>query len=394
MDNDKDIVRLLEENVVEVIEKEHLRGKLKSGKPLRIKFGIDPTSPHIHLGRAIPLRKLRDFQKYGHTIVLIIGDFTAQIGDASDKTGKRPMLSRETIKDNLKTYKAQIGKILDVGKIEFRSNSTWLEKLMLHESMELAEIFSVQQMLARRNFSERHERGDEISLREFMYPLLQGYDSVAVKADLEIGSTDQLFNLKAGRLIQARYGQEPQDILMTEMLEGPDGRKMSSSWGNVVNIDDAPNDMFGKLMSVKDELIVKYLSLSTDLPREEIQLLEDRMKKGENPKQAKLVLALEVTSIYHGAKRAMQAREEFERVFEKKGAPKDISTISLASGEYDPLELLLRLELVKSKSEARRLIRGHAVRVGDKLLDSESEPITITSGLIIKAGKFKFVKIK
>lgn len=387
------LTKLLGPDVVEVTDRDHLLAKLKSGKTLRVKFGIDPTSSHIHLGRAITLRKLRDFQKLGHTIVLIIGDFTAQIGDASDKSGKRPMLSPETIKANLKTYRAQIGKILDLKKVEFRPNSKWLAKLTLREIMELAEIFSVQQMLARRNFSERHERGDEISLREFMYPLLQGYDSVAVKADVEVGGTDQLFNLKAGRVVQSYYGQEPQDIVMTEMLEGTDGRKMSSSWGNVINIDDTPRDMFAKVMAVDDSLMFKYFRLCTDLPEPEIKRLEERLKTGENPKFIKMILASEITALYHGAKKANKAREEFDTQFTKKAMPKNISEASIELGEYLPDELLVTLGLVTSKSEARRLIEQRGVRIGDNILDSTKTPITITPGLIIRVGKLKFVKI-
>ena len=239
------IESILTRNVEEVTVRENLETELKSGKQLRVKFGIDPTGPKIHLGRAVPLRKLREFQKMGHQIVLVIGDFTAQVGDASDKTEKRPMITRMQIDENLKDYKNQISKIIDIEKTEFLYNSDWLSKLNFKEVTELAEVFTVQQMLARRNFKDRYESGKEISLREFLYPLMQGYDSVAVKADIEVGGFDQLFNLKAGREIQGYYKMPKQNIMNLEMVEGTDGRKMSTSWGNIITIVDEPNVMYG-----------------------------------------------------------------------------------------------------------------------------------------------------
>ena len=256
--DEKKIDEILNKAVEECVDKDILREQLLSGKQLRIKLGVDPTGPKIHLGRAIPIRKLREFQKLGHKVVFIVGDFTAQVGDASDKTDKRPMLTKAKIDENLKDYKSQISKIIDVEKAEFVYNSTWLSKLTFNDVTEMAECFSVQQMLARRNFKDRYDAGVEISLREFLYPLMQGYDSVAVKSDVELGGFDQLFNLKAGRILQEHYGQEKQHILISSMLEGLDGRKMSTSWGNIITIVDEPADMFGKLMSLRDELIEKY----------------------------------------------------------------------------------------------------------------------------------------
>ncbi len=286
------IERLLNRGVTEIIDKEHLKKALLSGKQLRVKLGFDPTGSKIHIGRAIVLRKLRDFQKLGHKVVFIVGDFTARIGDPSDKLEKRPMLTESQIKANIKNYNQQVGKIIDLKKAEFHFNSKWLAKIKLSEFMELQESFTVGQMLARRNFKERFEKGGDISTREFSYPLLQGYDSVAVKADVELGGFDQLFNLKAGRVIQSHYGQEPQDILTTEMLEGTDGRKMSTSWGNVINITEEPVDMFGKVMSIKDELIDKYFKLCTDV--------EETISG--SPKERKLLLAREIVKLYHGEK--------------------------------------------------------------------------------------------
>jgi len=252
---------LLERNVVDVVDRESLEKKLKN-KKLRIKLGIDPTGANLHLGRAIALRKLKNFQDLGHQIVLIIGDFTSLIGDASDKESRRPKLTKEQIGENMKNYRSQIGKILDVEKTEFRYNSEWLGKLNFEELLQLASLFTVQQLINRRNFKERFDGGNPIGFEEFMYPLMQGYDSVAVSADLELGGTDQLFNLMAGRKAQEFFGQPPQDIMTLEMLEGLDGRKMSTSYGNVINLTDEPDDMFGKVMSLKDELLIKYFLLA------------------------------------------------------------------------------------------------------------------------------------
>ncbi|MBP6949091.1 MAG: tyrosine--tRNA ligase, partial [Candidatus Pacebacteria bacterium] len=248
--DEKKIDELLVRGVEDIIVKEELKAALMSGRQLRIKLGVDPTGGKIHIGRAVPLRKLREFQRLGHQVVFIVGDFTAQVGDASDKTEKRPMLTRAQIDENLKDYKSQISKILDISKTEFVYNNDWLSKLTFGELTTLAECFSVQQMLARRNFKDRYEAGKEISLREFLYPIMQGYDSVAVKADVEIGGNDQLFNLKAGRIIQEYYGMPKQSIMTFQMLDGTDGRKMSTSWGNIITIVDEPFDMFGKVMAL------------------------------------------------------------------------------------------------------------------------------------------------
>ncbi|MFA5052842.1 MAG: tyrosine--tRNA ligase [Parcubacteria group bacterium] len=385
--NPNNISSLFSRGVEEVIDKDHLLNALESGRELRVKFGIDPTSPHIHLGRAIPLRKLRAFQELGHKVVLIIGDFTAQIGDPSDKLAKRPMLAREEIKKYLKDYKKQLGKIVDLKHAEFHFNSKWLSRLGFQEISELAENFSVGQMLERRNFRDRFERHEEISLREFMYPLMQGYDSVATKADVEIGGSDQLFNLLAGRVIQPRYGQEPQDIMTFEMLEGTDGRKMSSSWGNVIAIDDEPNDMFGKVMSLKDELISRYFLLCTDVPEDEIEKIGS-----ESPRDAKAKLAEEIVSIYYGESIAEKAAEEFDKVHRDKELPTE-----LEEATHTPADATTLIADVfgLSRSEARRLIEQGAVEAdGNKLTDPQKEINFTEEGIVFKAGKHKFIRIK
>jgi tyrosyl-tRNA synthetase len=383
---------ILSRGVEDVLVKESLYKKLSSGMPLRIKLGIDPTGKTIHIGRAITLRKLRAFQDLGHTIVLIVGDFTAQIGDASDKLEKRPMLSEKAVNENLKEYKKIISKIIDVDKAEFVYNSTWLSKLSLKEIAELAESFSVQQMSNRRNFKERFDKQEEVSLREFLYPLMQGYDSVMVKADVEIGGFDQLFNLKAGRIVQKHYNLPEQDILTTSMLEGTDGRKMSTSWGNVINITDEANDMYGKVMSVRDDLIQKYFLLCTDISISEIEEIKNSIQSGTNPKDIKMRLAREIVAIYHTKEKAEKAEENFINTFKKGGVPDDIEEMEVVKGIL-LVDVLLEKNIIASKSEWRRLLDEGAISVvesGGKITDPF---ITIDKSASYKIGKRRFIKI-
>lgn len=381
------VQKLLDRAVTQVIEREHLEKALLSGKRLRVKLGFDPTGSKIHIGRAIVLRKLKEFQDLGHKVIFIVGDFTAQIGDPSDKLEKRPMLSAGQIKENIKTYKKQVGKIVDLSKAEFKFNSKWLKKIKLSEFMGLQESFSVGQMLARRNFKERFEKGGEISIREFSYPLLQGYDSVEVRADVEIGGFDQLFNLQAGRTIQSHYGQEPQDILTTEMMEGTDGRKMSTSWGNVINIVDEPRDMFGKVMSIKDELIDKYFKLCTDVPDEEME------KISQNPKERKMRLAAEIVALYHGEASAQRAKQEFIDVFSKGRMPAEIPKIEIADRAMTLLDLVVASQLVASRSEARRLIEQGGVKVNEMKKTDATETIAIDNETVLQVGPRRFARI-
>lgn len=392
---------LLTRGVEDIINKEELKKDLLSGSPLRIKMGIDPTGPKIHIGRAVVLRKLREFQKLGHTIILIVGDFTAQIGDASDKSEKRPILTKAEIDENLRDYKNQIAKILDISKIEFVYNNDWLSKLTFSNLIELADCFTVQQMLARRNFKDRYEAGKEISLREFLYPIMQGYDSVIVKADVEIGGFDQLFNLKAGRDLQGYYEMKKQNILTCKMLEGTNGEKMSTSIGNVINIIDEPNDMFGKIMRVKDELITKYMELCTDATEEELKAAEEFLKdKNNNPRDLKIKLAKNIVNIYNGEKAAAAAESNFIETFQKGGIPPNIPEyfIKDEDNKKDLLEIFVENKLIKSKAEARRLIESNSVKeifeageeVDEKTLTDPK--IKIYSG-IFKIGKKIFVKI-
>ncbi len=387
--DEQKINELLTRGVEEIFVKDHLKAALLSGQELRIKFGIDPTGPKIHIGRAVALRKLRAFQDLGHKIVLIVGDFTAQVGDASDKDGKRPMLTREQIDQNLSDYKAQLGKIINLDKAELRYNSEWLGKLNFNDIATLAEHFSVQQMLRRRNFSDRYERGDEISLREFMYPLMQGYDSVAVQSDVELGGFDQLFNLQAGRVLQKAHNMDEQDIMTVQMIEGTDGRKMSTSWGNIITIVDEPNDMFGKIMSVRDDLISKYMILCTNMSEDEINAL-DATKAMENKKR----LGRELVTLYHSKELAEMAQENWEKTFSDGGIPDDIKSITVGVDTL-LIDVLTENNLVESKSDFRRLIDEGAIKV---MHEQSEEKITdykyaITIPVTLKVGKKKFVKI-
>jgi tyrosyl-tRNA synthetase len=387
----KKIDELLSRGVSEVIDREDLRKKLLSGKTLRVKLGIDPTSPNLHLGRSVPILKLQDFQKLGHKIVFIVGDFTGVIGDTSDKDAERPMIDEKVIKQNLKTYKTQLGKLIDVRKCEFRFNSDWLKKLRYKDIAEQANIFSVNQFISRDVIAKRLREGKRVSLREVLYPLMQGYDSVAVEADVELGGIDQKFNLLAGRDLQRAYEQTPQNILMTEIIEGLDGRKMSSSWGNTVNFLDDPEDMFGKIMSLKDEFIVRYFKLLTRTTPEAIAEVEKKLRAGDNPKHMKLVLAEEIVSMYHGEGGARDARTSWEETFSKGGIPDNLQEVIVSPG-MKLKNVLLEGKIVESGSEFARLLKGGAIKDAhgeEKIL----EDIALSKNYILKIGKRKFVKI-
>ncbi|OGZ77361.1 MAG: tyrosine--tRNA ligase [Candidatus Staskawiczbacteria bacterium RIFOXYB2_FULL_32_9] len=397
MDQEK-INQILTRGVDEVIDKENLEKKLKSGKKLRIKLGIDPTSPNLHLGRAIPLLKLKDFQEAGHKIVLIIGDFTGLIGDTSDKEAERPMLDSKTIKQNMKTYVAQAGKIIDIKKCEVRYNSEWLGKLDYYEIGKQADQFSLNEFISRENIKKRLDEGKRISLRELMYPLMQGYDSVAVKADVEIGGTDQRFNLLAGRELQRFYKQAPQDIITNPLIEGLDGRKMSSSWENTVNLLDEPNEMFGKIMSLKDEYIIRYFKFCTRIDLAIISQYENQLKAGENPRNFKILLAKEIVKMYHSEKDAQKAEDEFNKIHRDKELPTEIEIFQTNKTNYQVLDLLCDTKLAPSKNEAKRLIEGNAVSMNindieTKIADWKQE-IKLENGMVIKVGKRRFIKIK
>lgn len=391
MKKEEQIKSVLSRTVAEIIHPGSLEKKLKGSKKLRIKLGIDPTSANIHIGRAVVLWKLRAFQDLGHKVVFIIGDFTGQIGDTSDKDAERPMLSEKEIKANLKTYLDQAYKILDKNKTEFHFNSKWLKKLGFAEIGKLANLFGLHEFSTRENIKKRIDAGKRVSLRELLYPLMQGYDSVMVKADVELGGTDQRFNLLAGRTIQEAYGQLSQDVLMVDLLEGTDGRKMSSSWGNSINLNDKPSDMFGKLMSIDDKLIKKYFLFTTNLTEPEIQKL---LKTNKHPRDQKIILAQTVTALYHGDKLAKEAKQKFINQFSHKELPSDIKTVTVKPGNYQTADLLLLLKLVESKSEARRLQSQNGIKINQKTYNQAEIEIKQKNELVVQVGKRKFLKIR
>ena len=382
------IDELLTRGVEEVIVKDHLREILLSGKKLRVKLGNDPTSPNIHVGRATLLWKLKAFQELGHTAVFIVGDFTGLIGDTSDKGSERPMLSEAEIDKNVKTYFSQAFKILDEKKTETHFNSKWLRKINFKEIGELADMFGLHEFEARENIAKRMRVGKRVSLREVLYPLMQGYDSVAVKADVELGGTDQKFNLLAGRVIQPHYHKEAQDIMTMKLLEGLDGRKMSSSWGNVINITDAPDDIFGKVMSLKDELIERYFVLATGVDEADIKSVLAR-----GPRDAKFELAKTIVGIYHDAGAAEKAGKEFNTVFVKKEKPEDMPVVKIKTKELPLAELLVEAKLVSSKSEARRLIGQGGVRIDDVKKMDPKEKVNLGKEIVIQVGPRKFLRV-
>ena len=384
------IDELLTRGVEEVIDRKELETLLRSKKKLRVKLGIDPTSPNIHIGRAGALWKLREFQELGHQVVFIAGDFTGLIGDTSDKESERPMLTEAQIKQNVKDYFKQATKIIDPKKSELHYNSKWLKKLGFLEIGNMANAFGLHEFEARENISKRMKAGKRVSLRELLYPIMQGYDSVAIKADVEIGGTDQRFNLLAGRTIQPLYGQKPQNILTRTLMEGTDGRKMSSSWGNVINIVDEPNDMFGKVMSISDELIKKYFVLATRVP---INKIDEIIKTNKNPRDQKLELGLAITALYHGDKKAAAAKQAFIDQFSKGELPTDISTKKIPVGEYSAADLAFISGLVSSKTEARRLLGQNGIKINQKTAGAEKVKLDGKTKILLQVGKRKFINL-
>lgn len=390
--NDK-IEELLSRSVEEVIVRGHMEEELRAGKRLRVKFGIDPTAPHIHLGHTVPLRKLRQFQDAGHTAVLIIGDFTATVGDPSGRNETRPMLTEEQVKENMQSYLRQAGKIIDLEKAEVRYNSEWLRSGGVAFIYNLLGNMTVQRALERDDFQKRIQEGHEISLLEVLYPLLQGYDSVAVDADVELGGTDQKFNLLTGRKVQRRYGKKEQDIMALLLIEGTDGvRKMSKSYGNYIALEEEPDSMLGKLMSIPDNLIAKYFIAMTNVPLKEIENMQAAMESGElNPRDGKLRLAEAIVTEYHGTEKAAAARKRFLRVFSRHELPEDMPTLHTHS--TSPVDVIVEIGFADSKTKARRLLQEGAVEIDGKKI-SIDDTIAPKSGSVIKVGKSKFARLE
>lgn len=390
-------MELIERGVVEILPREELLKKLekslRDGKPLRIKLGLDPTAPDIHLGHTVVLNKLRQFQDLGHEVHLIIGDFTARIGDPSGKSETRKQLSEEEIMENARTYQEQIYKVLDKDKTIMHFNSEWLMPLTMIDVLNLAGKYTVARMMERDDFEKRYKEGLPIGVHEFMYPLMQGYDSVALQADVELGGTDQKFNLLVGRHLLKEYGFEPQVVLMMPILEGTDGvQKMSKSLGNYIGVNDEPYEMFGKTMSINDALICRYFELLTRVPIAEIEAMKSQMTTGElNPRDAKMKLALEIISTFHSLEEAGQAMERFKLVYSQRDIPDDIPELRVSETEVWLPKFLSENKIVDSTNEGRRMIKQGAIKVnGDKY---EQEDIRLEAGMVIQVGKRKFVKI-
>jgi tyrosyl-tRNA synthetase len=390
--SDKELKHLLKRGVSEVIVEQELIQLLKSGKKLRLKEGFDPSTTDIHLGHMVGLRKLRQFQDIGHQVVLIVGDWTAQIGDPSGVSITRPMLTAEQVKANAETYMRQFFKIVDRSKTEVRWQSEWFGKFSLTDVIRLTSKFTVAQMLQREDFSNRFSANKPIAVTELLYPMLQAYDSVEVQADVEFGGQDQKFNFLVGRELQTMVGQKPQQCFMTPLLVGTDGvQKMSKSLGNYIGIDEPPNEIYGKVMSLADNMIIQYFDLLTDVTEEELAEFNQELAGGKiNPMNLKKRLARELVEQLHSQSAAAQADEHFTRVFQKKELPDEVQEIRVSAGE-DLRDILVRAGVVKSKSEVNRLVQQGAISInGTKL---ESAIIDYKDGNIIKVGKHRFIKV-
>lgn len=394
-------IALIERGAVDLISREDLVKKLnrsaETGEPLKIKAGFDPTAPDLHLGHTVLLQKLRHFQQLGHQIYFLIGDFTGLIGDPTGKSDTRPRLTRKDVERNAETYKEQVFKILDPEKTKVVFNSSWLGELSSYEMIRLASELTVARMLEREDFKVRFENNRPISIHEFLYPLIQGYDSVAIEADVELGGTDQLFNVLMGRDLQRSHGQEPQVVLTLPLLEGLDGvNKMSKSLGNYIGITESADNIFGKVMSVSDELMFRYYELLSDLSVEEIASLKQKMENGElHPKDVKVRLAKELAARFHDQEAADRAEQNFEQVFAKHELPDDLPEREITAGEekiWLP-KLLLEAGLVKSTSDGRRMIKQNAVSVeGDKVSDVDAH-IQAQGKVLLKVGKRRFCHV-
>ncbi|MBS1768544.1 MAG: tyrosine--tRNA ligase [Acidobacteria bacterium] len=391
-------ISYLKKGVVDLIREEDLRKKLeraeKTGKRLRVKLGLDPTAPDIHLGHTVVIRKLKAFQDLGHTVIFLIGDFTGMIGDPSGKNVTRPPLTREEVNQNAETYKRQMFKLLDPEKTELRFNGEWMDKFDAADFVKLCARTTVKQILERDDFTKRLAEEKPISLHELLYPLIQGYDSVALDADVELGGTDQKFNLLMGRNLQREAGLEPQVILTTPLLEGLDGvNKMSKSLNNYIGIDETADSMFGKVMSISDELMWKYYELLTDLSPAEISTLKTKIAEGENPRNLKVDLAKLIITDFHSQAAANEAEDAFTRQFVQKEIPDEIDETRIASGSHQLAQLLADTGLAASKGEARRLIDQGGVKLNGEKVSANNDVEVNSEGVLIQVGKRKFLRV-
>jgi len=385
----------------EIIPTEELEKKVAKSiienKPLKIKLGLDPSAPDVHLGHTVVLNKMRQFQENGHTIQLIIGDFTGKIGDPTGKSVARKQLTDEEVKHNAKTYFEQFAKVIDMDKVELHYNSAWLSKLNFEDVIQLAGKITVARLLERDDFEERIAFNKPISLHEFFYPLMQGYDSVMLECDIELGGTDQHFNILMGRHFQEKFGKEKQVALLMPLLEGLDGvEKMSKSKKNYIGIDESPTEMYGKAMSIPDELMGKYFELITDLNPEQIKELKDQLESGSfHPRDAKMLLAKTIVRMYHDAEAGEKAEQHFISVFQQGTIPEDIPAVEWnGSTELPLIDLLVELKLLSSKSEARRMIENKGIKLNGLKIEDTKLHVIVSDGLIVQVGKRKFVKLK
>ena len=402
MSSNKEQILEIKRGVDEILVEKDFLGRLKQSKPLKIKVGFDPTAPDLHLGHTVIIIKMRQFQEFGHEVIFLIGDFTGMIGDPSGVNETRPVLTKEQVKENARTYKNQIFKILDKDKTRIEFNSSWMNKITSAELIDIASKYTVARMLERDDFKKRFRSENPISIHEFLYPLVQGYDSVALGCDVEMGGTDQKFNLLVGRHLQQIYGQEPQTIITLPLLEGLDGvKKMSKSSNNYVALNDSGDDMFGKIMSISDDLMWKYFELLSTKNLSEIEKLKDTVKNGANPRDIKFLLSEEIVERFHSLSVAKKAKESFLQRFQKGGMPEDIDLIEVSikdiendNGEINLPRLLAHTNLVNSVSEGHRAIKAGSVRIDGEKISQISLDIQSDSELILSQGKRRFIKVK
>ena len=393
----EDSLALIKRGADEILVEAELVKKLNKNIPLRIKAGFDPTAPDLHLGHTVLINKLRQFQDLGHEILFLIGDFTGMIGDPTGKSATRPPLTREDVVENAKSYQKQIFKILDPEKTQVMFNSKWMNEMSPADLLQLAARHTVARMLERDDFSKRYKNGQPIAIHEFMYPLIQGYDSVVMKADVELGGTDQKFNLLVGRELQKQYGQEQQVVLTMPILEGLDGvQKMSKSLNNYIGINEAPNEMFGKIMSISDELMWRYFELLSFIPEEDIEKFKQDIEEGINPRDIKFILGEEIVARFHSPEEATQARENFIARFQKGAMPDDIPELELPAvdGKLAIANLLKEAGLVQSTSEAFRMIKQGAVKIDGEKVEDKGMVVESGTEYIYQVGKRRFAKVK
>jgi tyrosyl-tRNA synthetase len=395
MNKVEDAFELLKRGVHEILPEDELKAKLKEGRPLRIKAGFDPTAPDLHLGHTVLINKLHQFQELGHEVMFLIGDFTAMIGDPTGKSATRPPLTRDQVIDNAQTYEQQIYKILDPARTLVMFNSSWLSGMSAADMIQLAGRHTVARMLERDDFSKRYSSGQPIAVHEFLYPLIQGYDSVAMKADVELGGTDQKFNLLVGRQLQDSYGQKPQVVMMMPILEGLDGiQKMSKSLGNYIGIHEAPDEQFGKLMSISDDLMWRYFELLSFRSMTEIAQFRRQVEEGANPRDIKFLLGEELVDRFHGAGAGARARDNFIARFQKGALPEDMDELSLPAGDGLTLPQLLKLAaLTASTSDALRMIQQGAVRIDGERVEDKNALFKVGASHVFQVGKRRVARV-